>query len=228
MRTRRTTELSEQCKRRWAGYAAAGAAGMGVLASGPSAKADIIFTPADVVLSPNSSFLIDFNHDGANELHLFDLKGGISTSGLVAASGIGNGNQVVIRSTQFRQASALLPGAKIGPSANFYRDGLLAYCYFGLFGGPWTSVENGFLGVKLSLNGQTYFGWAELTVTKAEGLNNVEATLEGYAYNNVPHAPILAGQGLPSPEPGTLGLLALGSLGLGYWRRRSQSAASAE
>jgi hypothetical protein len=48
--------------------------------------------------------------------------------------------------------------------------------------------------------------------------------LTGYAYNTVPNASITAGEGFRTPEPGTLGLLALGSLGLGFWRRRAGSA----
>jgi len=47
----------------------------------------------------------------------------------------------------------------------------------------------------------------------------VQATLGGFAYDTVAEEPIVAGQGL-TPEPGTLGLLALGSLGLGLWRRK--------
>jgi hypothetical protein len=53
------------------------------------------------------------------------------------------------------------------------------------------------------------------------GCIDFTATLVNYAYNTVPDQPILFGQtSSPAPEPGTLGLLALGSLGLGFWRRR--------
>jgi len=47
----------------------------------------------------------------------------------------------------------------------------------------------------------------------------VTAVLTGYAYDTVAGQSLTAGQG-QAPEPGTVGLLALGSLGLGFWRRR--------
>jgi hypothetical protein len=50
----------------------------------------------------------------------------------------------------------------------------------------------------------------------SDGYNEV---LTGYAYDTVAGQSILAGQ-TGTPEPGTLGLLALGSQGLGFWRRR--------
>jgi hypothetical protein len=78
--------------------------------------------------------------------------------------------------------------------------------------GSWINVDR-FLGLEFQINGSTHFGWAEFNVSF------LQATLGGYAYDTVAGQGLLAGQ-TSVPEPGTLGLLALGSLGLGFWRRR--------
>jgi hypothetical protein len=47
MKSRKPVELGERINKRWLGYAAAaGAAGVGMLATAQAAHADIIYTPA--------------------------------------------------------------------------------------------------------------------------------------------------------------------------------------
>ena len=82
--------------------------------------------------------------------------------------------------------------------------------------GPFANVTDGYLGLKFEINGQTHYGWARFNVSTS-GWNTIDATLTGYAYEDQADTPIHIG---PVPEPGTLGLLALGFLGLGAWRRR--------
>jgi hypothetical protein len=80
----------------------------------------------------------------------------------------------------------------------------------------------GYVGLQFLIGGQVHYGWASFSITPPNqlfaGYNEV---LTGYAHNTIADATILAGQGTV-PEPGTLGLLALGSLGLAFWRRRGQ------
>ena len=52
--------------------------------------------------------------------------------------------------------------------------------------------------------------------------NGLGGVVTGYAYDTIANQPIAAGQ-TSTPEPGTLGLLALGSLGLGFWRRKTRA-----
>jgi hypothetical protein len=70
--------------------------------------------------------------------------------------------------------------------------------------GPWVNVKDKFLGLKLNVNGQTHFGWAELSVpVGGNGGFVVSAHLEGYAYNTVAGQSILAVRpaALPNPAP---------------------------
>lgn len=90
-----------------------------------------------------------------------------------------------------------------------------------------------YLGVQFKIDGKTHYGWARLIV-KCSGIN-VTATLTGYAYETVADKAIVAGQktgqdedagpanastAVPAQEPGSLGRLAQGFLGLAAWRRR--------
>lgn len=105
-----------------------------------------------------------------------------------------------------------------------------------LWYGPWLDggkgVKHHYLGVKFEINGRFHFGWARITVTTTR--NTFTATLTGYAYETIPGKAIIAGatkwpddeaQPAPAsiktdtPEPATLGMLALGAPGLSIWRR---------
>ena len=100
--------------------------------------------------------------------------------------------------------SALIRGAKIGPSANFssgYGFGESDVTIEKSSGptasrrlyGQWgDNAHNRFLGVKFKVHGATHFGWVRLTVnTTPNGL--LSGTITGYAYETVPNTPILAG-----------------------------------
>ena len=104
-----------------------------------------------------------------------------------------------------------LPNLGTGGTQTF---GFLAYgsaqdCANCDFSAPTT----GYIGVSFDAGGQTNYGWIRLRVD--EGAFN-RVTLLDSAYNDMGQA-ILAGQ---VPEPGGLGLLALGGIGLTTMRRR--------
>jgi hypothetical protein len=116
---------------------------------------------------------------------------------------------------------------------------------FGHYGswGRWRNVTNRYIGARFQVNGQFHYGWARLNV-RVVSKNSCEivATLTGYAYETVPNRPIIAGKTQSAdakrpahaslktntPEPATLGVLALGSPGLSIWRREESVVATPE
>ncbi|HWY56432.1 MAG TPA: PEP-CTERM sorting domain-containing protein [Terriglobales bacterium] len=110
-----------------------------------------------------------------------------------------------------------------------------------LWYGPWMNggkgVRDRYLGIRFAINGRLHFGWARMTVKPGGNVNGnptFTATLTGYAYETIPGKAIVAGQTkssdgvverpgaaltTPTPEPATLGMLALGAQGV-VWRRK--------
>ena len=85
-----------------------------------------------------------------------------------------------------------------------------------------TSGENahGYLGMKFDDGaGTVNYGWAEITLDQAGQNQTIE--LHAYAYETETDTAIKTGA---IPEPSTLGILALGAVGLAAWRRRQKMA----
>jgi len=86
----------------------------------------------------------------------------------------------------------LLAGTTIGNSSNFYNG-------IGFFNGPdqngeWLPGERGFAGLRLTINGNNYFGWADITLNNLTGDGLPVFTLHSYAINLQPNQSINAGQ----------------------------------
>jgi len=109
--------------------------------------------------------------------------------------------------------------------------------WYGIHGfyGRWLHVKLAYLGVKFLIKGKTHFGWARVKVDTQQ--KPFAATLTGYAYETIPGKPIIAGAtkgpddaeptaalSSHTPEPATLGALALGAPGLSIWRREEPGA----
>ncbi|HXJ93783.1 MAG TPA: PEP-CTERM sorting domain-containing protein [Terriglobia bacterium] len=263
MKSRKTVELNKGFNKRWLGYAAAaGAAGVGMLATAPPARADIIFTPTESKVPVNGSLGLDVNHDGTTDFNLTNfatlhtlIRGGKTSIFNYYGGARMNvsplGNLVVGHSASV----ARLPfGAFIGSYQNgAFNQGTRMASVAGGFGtkwvwsyylpgrgwqhgthvsrhpfltsqgqGSWRGDGTGYLGFLFTAADGFHYGWASFDITELTSPSSVSynEVLTGYAYNTVPDASITAGEGFRTPEPGTLGLLALGSLGLGFWRRR--------
>src|SRR5579859_632022 len=136
-------------------FAAATAAGAGALALAQPAEANVVYTPADVTIGPNSPLALDLNHDGLNDFTISNFSFGdwqhLSVNRAAA------GNQV------FGGASALRVGFPVGPEGRFSGFGTMAT--FGgtaastFINGRWANVQNRYLGLQFSINGETHYGW---------------------------------------------------------------------
>lgn len=227
--------LRDKLEQRLKAYgAAAGAAGVGLLALAQSAKAEIVYTPAHTIFMTTSERWIDINHDGINDFRIENAADlGLGSTILVIAFGMHRGDGVLVyQSFDNDEASPLPLGASIGPSKQFAHSASMAGAYAGTGGGTWG--KNRYLGLQFDLNGEKHYGWAELSIAlNKQGTLTVE--IEGYAYETIADQPIMAGETTemdgaaertptslrtPAPVPATLGLLALGSPGLSIWRRK--------
>jgi hypothetical protein len=81
----------------------------------------------------------------------------------------------------------------------------------------WNVGDRGFVGLRVSLNGNIHYGWADISIN-AVG-TSFNHTLYGYAYEDVAQATILAGA---VPEPSTALLLVAGAAGAASIRRRRE------
>ena len=224
MKSRQKARLRESLTKRLTGYAtAAGAAGIGVLTAAQPASADIIYTPANIFMVPGTpgaptTVPIDINQDGLADFSFLDWATG-------SLAGLSIGITGEVNGFWGYQPFALNAGARIGtayPGKFWTYGGMMALVSNDGVQGNWPNVTNKFVGLDISVNGQDHYGWAELNVVTGRSMGGpfVDATLLGYAYDTVGNQAILAGQTSSTPEPGTLGLLALGSLGLACWRRK--------
>ncbi len=212
---------------------AATAAGLSVLALTCPANAKVVFTPAHLQITADHTLLLDLNHDGVNDFGLHDASLGVAVIPLQAEGALlqGGGCNPSVG------AAALKAGSPIGKGQLFQASAtcMASFSLDGSFSvGAWPGAVNRFLGFQFEINGQTHFGWARLSVSRTP----YTATLTGYAYETVPNRTIIAGQidsatvsDLPATHPsalrsqlGTLGALALGSIGITIPWRREESA----
>jgi len=240
--SRKTVKLPQSLNRDLTLYAlAAGAAGIGAIAMPQPVQAQIVYTPAHIVLEAGSTVNLDLNHDGITDVAIVD-RISIGRSGhtfsaralMVAIPGAPPYGGVARR--YYNAAGAFLPGQKIGNSRSFNsQKDLMCTAYLGLdyyFGSWMPFATNRYLGVRFTLNGQPHFGWVRMNTTWRETKEGIKALITGYAYETQPGKAIAAGdQGDDTsagpadsiPESATrlvsLGALALGSDALAIWRR---------
>ena len=247
---RSTHPLSTLLENKLTDYAAAACtAGVGVLALAQPAAAKIVYTPAHIRI--NHSAVLDLNHDGINDFsftgfHTSHIEAGAirqtffnSTNAAISILGAASGNQVF---GQSHYASALQAGVQIGLSGKFPGPQKIIRAHdingssFEDAGyGPWAGsngigIQGRYLGLKFTINGETHFGWARMNV-KVQPQAVIQATITGYAYEDVPNMPIQAGRTKGTTEaesfmptsPSTLGALARGARELAIWRREEPS-----
>ncbi len=113
----------------------------------------------------------------------------------------------------------------------------LAYSTSTIFGRPsgvgtdhFYPGTRAFIGLMLTVNGQTDYGWADVQFNgfpNSPVSSNNAGTVYGFAYENSGVA-IAAGAGEVVPEPSTVALLVAGAAGAAAWRRRRTAASSSQ
>lgn len=226
------SELPVRIRKRWECYAAAFA---GAACISPLAHASIVYQPEQYTapvgshltlpignfysdsgfdcLAPNSGQCFGWSRD--NIVGGGDFTEQRGARGYQMFDGVGKGS-IIGASRQF--GNGFFVFSQSGPILNTHTF--------------WRS--DSFLGFEIPLGGGQYnFGWAQVSLqtsrqTPYSSRNFGWAIhINGYAYETTPNVPISAGQTTetdpPVPEPGSLGLLALGFLGLQVLRRKHAS-----
>lgn len=96
-------------------------------------------------------------------------------------------------------------GAQIGGLGQSFYVGFIAQDYQGYFESRIPEGVRSYLGAQIKINYQTHYGWIGVV------RNGFELETFGWAYEDQPGVPILAGA---IPAPGTLAALAFGAAGL--------------
>ena len=225
--------------------AAAGAAGVGMLATPQDAEGKIVYTPTNVSLWTGDA-TVDLNNDGIPDFEIFWTRCGshgncLEISPLVVGNGIRGRNVLASAGIYGLPAGPLSPFlSKFVSSGNGSFVGFMAFASeYGTSrinsAGPWADKTNKYLGLRFLINGETHYGWARMTVLIRRSL----VVLTGYAYETMPNHRILDGSttGIdsssaptallaPAARPASLGALARGADGLAIWRRDDEVVAA--
>jgi hypothetical protein len=146
--------------------------------------------------------------------------------GILTVVGLGNISFVGFNAGPYNYASNLAYGANITTAGPFDvqagERGDMAWGA-GYSNSQWLGAGVGYLGFRFDLGSGTQYGWAEVSM---DGSPQNTATFLRYAYGDVGDQ-VFAGVGPATsvPEPGSLGLLAIGGAGLLAWRRSRRRAA---
>jgi hypothetical protein len=235
---RATTRINSKLDKNLAAYtAAAGAAGVALLAAAQPAQARVVYTPANTVVGYNNSALIDLNGDGTVDFSI-GLVSGEHSSFLFAQPKVA-GNAVRVGNNG---APAGFFGVPVGQGEKFatsayagFMAGAGTYGNSAFFDGPWAGVTNRYLGVKFTITGQVHYGWVRLSV--ANWRHGGQIIITGYAYETIANENVVEGHvagpsvATLSPTalqdrslPASLGILARGADGLAVWRRTDDNA----
>lgn len=202
--------------------AAAGAAGVSMLAMAQPAEAKVIYKPAYLGLGNN--IFIDLNHDGVLDI-------GIRAYGFCISYAVGSlcGALNAINYSSNRlgkflgppngQTPALRAGQPINPAAQFSARAVIGSDWYQFFSGTikpptWVGpfanngkgVRDRYIGFKFNIGSEPHYGWLRISVQiKNPQQHGYNAFITGYAYETEANKGIIAGQEIGTDEKATLG-----------------------
>ena len=187
-----------------------------------SANAQIIYTDVNPNIVRSCAFSgacsgdysLDLNNDGINDFVLSPRKKfvGCGVCGGQLVYAMANGDSAVISST----SNSWIADATGGYALNTLIDSSLGWTnaihtlvtkrvdcvscspssgthlVHSPASGPWLNIYGKYLGLKIQVGTNFYYGWIKLGV--GIGSNTVSITIMEYAYNSIANQPILAGQ----------------------------------
>ena len=227
---------------RWSAYAAAGAAA--AVGAGNTAEADIYYSGVVNIDAGDptpdnpatNGFTPLFTLQGGNNLILTGFHQqsyGIGVAGMLQGNGGASGPYGIGQVAGFNPATFSYV-SRLSYGQNVSNRGFLTNTVFPLktmaFGAGFTysqfaqpTTNRDFIGFRFDLGNGTQYGWIEVAM---QGTPLNRYTILGYAYAD-PGESISAGQISAIPEAGSMGLLALGGVGLMMWRKRRQTGSAA-
>jgi hypothetical protein len=156
------------------------------------ADAQIMYTDVnpDDTAHVVGSYLLDLNNDGATDFQFNLILSG--NNDLIRV--VGSGSDAVLVSSHipyagYYYANTLDANALIGGSASWGSKAILASFFASTFFGNWVNVSDRFLGLKLVVNSNTFYGWARLSVNQACD----QLIISDYAVDTVANEIIAAG-----------------------------------
>ena len=194
-------------------YAASATAFLGM----QQVNATVVYTdldPDQLIGGEGAEFTIDMNEDGTDDFNfsIYSFSGTGTYLGFTFTYGVKvalaaaiNGNEILGEMVTYSGYSGIyapvLPDDEAISSGDNFAEGagtlgvvfnvsLLGAPYYSYTGGNWLDTSMGFMGIRINIDKDRYYGWIRLSVSD----DAATITIHDYAYESEPNKPIFTGQ----------------------------------